>query len=98
MSRRRSLLRTVGAVVLAVLLLVPTLVRGHAHPHGDFQPGCAACIVAGHVPLVAPAAPAAPAPTFAALPCVPAVAAAPDPVRVRAVVARGPPRRRPAVA
>jgi hypothetical protein len=55
----------VGSVVLAALLLVPLLLRGHHHwsSHDPAARPCAACVVAQHSPAVQapPVVPEAPA-------------------------------------
>lgn len=87
--RRRFRLRTLG-VVLAAVLLLPLMARGHAH--GPVKPAsCAACVATQHSPgLVTPVV-AWTAPAFRAVrladravePCPPAV--------VRPHDGRGPP-------
>lgn len=54
-SPRRSRLLTVA---LAVLLLVPLLLTGHAHADEVATEHCAVCTVTQHAPLVTPPAPA----------------------------------------
>jgi hypothetical protein len=50
-GRRAS--RTLGALVLAVLLLVPLAFGGHSHANHRPSATCATCVAAHHTPSVA---------------------------------------------
>jgi hypothetical protein len=54
-SSRHSGIRVAGAVLLAVLVLVPLGESGHSHASRDLTGPCATCVVAHHSPAsVAP--------------------------------------------
>jgi hypothetical protein len=89
-SMRQRQVRGLGAVVFALLLLVPVVASAHRHV-GHATAPCAACAVTHHTPLVS--APAVVMPTAA--PVVvriePPSASLPAEPAVRAATERGPP-------
>ena len=68
-SLRHSGIRLAGALLLAVLVLVPLAESGHSHASRDLAGPCATCVVAHH-------SPAAVAPTIALAAATGAAAAA----------------------
>jgi hypothetical protein len=66
---RHSGIRLAGALLLAVLVLVPLAESGHSHATRDLAGPCATCVVAHH-------SPAAVAPTIAPAAATAAAAAA----------------------
>ena len=85
-----------GALVLALLMLVPGFARAHVHADGAATAACSACLVAQHAPAEVPALVVAPAPLVDDTPLRATPARAPRVVARVSVSVRGPPALRPA--
>ena len=83
-------LRRVGALLLAVALLVPLGLQGHAHADDAAARSCATCVVT-HTPLAPATAVAAPLAVLVATPVVPAAFVAPPAGHRPFAVGRAPP-------
>jgi hypothetical protein len=64
-QRKRRVLKLVGSIVVAALLLVPLALGGHHHD-GPASRACATCVVAQHSPAVQAAPLGLDAPAFRA--------------------------------
>ncbi len=80
------------AAIFAVLLLVPLLLKGHAHAHEIAPADCAVCVVTQHAPAVAPTTPATVGVVLAADTLAPASVPAYRGVDRPTPSGRGPPR------
>jgi hypothetical protein len=93
--RRHRVLRDLGVLLLAALLLAPVVLSGHSHADDPAASRtCGTCIAVRHSPVLEAVAPAALAPSVVVVTIAVAIES-PAPVRARARAAgRSPPAHR----